>query len=145
MQSGNWKHGSRLREYSICSTMKTGAAYRDNQASGSKLLCPTGQITGQGFRLSGLNFIYYSHQFLVVLEAQEVPWERGQEEGRETGAGEGLFKTAVYHFYTLTAKNAHLQLTLRWWSQCWRSVVSFVNWESDDSVENQHFFEHKPE
>lgn len=55
MQSGNWKRGSRLREHSICATMKTSAA--DIEAGGSKLLYVIGKITEQSFRLSGLTSV----------------------------------------------------------------------------------------
>lgn len=76
--SGNWQHDSRLREHSIRSTMKTAAAVRGNQAGGFELFCLMSKKKNRAkLQIKWTDFFFlfsYSHQFLLVLEAQEVPW-----------------------------------------------------------------------
>lgn len=142
MQSGNWKHGCRLREFSIRSTMKTGAADGHHQAGGSKRLLLVGKIKEWGVKLSRLIFF-----FVILTSVPGGPGGPGgplREEKRRRYWGEELLK-AVDHFYNLNTEKCKLAMMLKMMEQCWKSLLSFVIYESDDCVENQFLFEHKPE
>lgn len=68
--------------------------------------------TEPGFRLSGLIiiiFFLYSHQFLVVQEAQEVPGEKGRTWQRERGLSDSSREEVISFKKTYWPQWVHLQ------------------------------------